>query len=80
MTAAEALLRVQEKAALLAPTMGRQQSEFLGPMVERELDLRDQMGWLPPMPAVLKEAGGLIDFDYSSPLNLRRAAQLRSIH
>ncbi len=35
MTATEAMLRAQEKGALLAPTMGRQQSEMLGPMIER---------------------------------------------
>jgi len=75
MTAAEALLRSQEKARLLAPTMGRQQSEFLGPMVERELDLLEQMGWLPPMPEVLKAAGGIIDVDYSSPLNKAQRAE-----
>jgi hypothetical protein len=75
MTAAEAMLRSQEKARLLAPTMGRQQSEFLGPMVERELDLLDQMGWLPPMPAVLKEAGGLVDVEYTSPLNKAQRAE-----
>jgi hypothetical protein len=46
--------------------MGRQQSESLGPMVERELDLLDQMGWLPPMPDALKAAGGLVDVDYTS--------------
>jgi hypothetical protein len=75
MTAAEALLRSQEKARLLAPTMGRQQSEFLGPMVERELDLLDQMGWLPPMPDALKAAGGLVDVDYTSPLNKAQRAE-----
>jgi hypothetical protein len=77
MTAAEALLRSQDKARLLAPTMGRQQREFLGPMMERELDLLDQMGWLPPMPAVLKvkEAGGLVDVDYTSPLNKAQRAE-----
>jgi hypothetical protein len=55
--------------------MGRQQSEFLGPMVERELDLLEQMGWLPPMPPILKAAGGLIDVDYSSPLNKAQRAE-----
>src|SRR5258708_33669058 len=33
MTATEALIRSQEKGMLLAPTMGRQQSEFLGPLI-----------------------------------------------
>jgi hypothetical protein len=39
MTATEVLERAQEKGALLAPAVGRQQSEFLGPMIERELDV-----------------------------------------
>jgi hypothetical protein len=39
MTATEALIRAQEKGQLLAPTVSRQQSEFLGPLVERELDI-----------------------------------------
>ena len=39
MTATEVLERAKEKGALLAPTMGRQQSEALGPMIERELDI-----------------------------------------
>jgi hypothetical protein len=75
MTAAEALLRAQEKAALLAPTMGRQQSEFLGPMVERELDLLSQMGELPPMPQALLDAGGIVDVEYTSPLNRAQRAE-----
>ena len=37
-TATEAMLRAQEKGQLLAPTMGRMQTELLGPCVERELD------------------------------------------
>jgi hypothetical protein len=75
MTAAEALLRAQEKAALLAPTMGRQQSEFLGPMVERELDLLSQIGELPPMPQALLDAGGIVDVEYTSPLNRAQRAE-----
>jgi hypothetical protein len=39
MTAYEAALRAQEKGQLLAPTMGRQESEFLAPMIEREIDI-----------------------------------------
>jgi hypothetical protein len=44
-------------------------------MVERELDLLDQMGWLPPMPDALKAAGGLVDVDYTSPLNKAQRAE-----
>ena len=69
MTATEAMLRAQEKGALLAPTMGRQQSEFLGPMIERELDILARAGALPPMPQALMDAGGIVDVEYVSPLN-----------
>lgn len=75
MTATEAMLRAQEKGALLAPTMGRQQSEFLGPLIERELDILAHAGILPPMPDVLMEAGGIVDVEYVSPLNKAQRAE-----
>jgi len=74
MTATEALIRAQEKGQLLAPTVGRQQTEFLGPLIERELDILSAAGALPPMPAALQGAGGGIKVVYTSPLTkLRRA-------
>lgn len=74
MTATEALIRAQEKGQLLAPTVGRQQSEFLGPIIERELDILAAAGALPPMPPQLKRRGGLVKAVYNSPLSrLRRA-------
>ena len=69
MTATEAMLRAQEKGALLAPTMGRQQSEFLGPLIEREIDILSRAGALPPMPDALVKAGGMVEVEYQSPLN-----------
>ena len=74
MTATEAMLRAQEKGALLAPTMGRQQSEFLGPLIEREIDILARAGILPPMPKALLEQGGLVDIEYVSPLNKAQRA------
>ena len=69
MTATEAMIRAQEKGALLAPTGGRLQSEFLGPMIQREIDILARAGALPPMPQVLIDAGvDLIDIEYTSPL------------
>lgn len=74
MTATEALIRAQEKGQLLAPTVGRQQSELLGPLVERELDILMAAGAIPPMPAALQEAGASVKVIYTSPLSrLRRA-------
>lgn len=75
MTATEAMLRAQEKGALLAPTMGRQQSEMLGPMIERELDILAYAGALPPMPDELREIGGNIEVEYVSPLNRAQRAE-----
>lgn len=74
MTATEAMLKAQEKGALLAPAMGRQQSEKLGPLITRELDLAARAGQLPEMPRELMERGGHVDIEYISPLNrLQRA-------
>lgn len=66
MTATEAMMRAQEKGALLAPMMGRQQSEWLGPMITRELDVLSQAGQIPPPPAPLHEVD--LDIEYTSPL------------
>jgi hypothetical protein len=76
MTATEAMLRAQEKGQLLAPTMGRVQSEKVGTMIERELDILNAAGMLPPLPDELAEAGGLVDIEYVAPLNrLQRAEE-----
>tara|TARA_R110000824_G_scaffold20858_3_gene78202 strand:- start:3471 stop:5087 length:1617 start_codon:yes stop_codon:yes gene_type:complete len=69
MTATEVLERAREKGALLSPTMGRQQSELLGPMIERELDLMSKQGMLPQMPDIMIEAQGEFDIEYDSPLS-----------
>ncbi|HEM7801976.1 TPA: hypothetical protein U2L32_002516 [Burkholderia cenocepacia] len=69
MTATEVLQRAQEKGVLLAPTLGRTQSELLGPMIAREVDILAEAGQLPPMPQELIDAGADVDIDYDSPLN-----------
>lgn len=68
MTATEVIERVAEKTALLAPTMGRLQSEFLGPCTQREIDLLGEMGLLPEMPPELIEAAGEYEIMYTSPM------------
>lgn len=75
MTATEAMLRAQEKGALLAPTASRIEAEFLNPMVEREIDILAAAGVLPPMPEKLMEAGGLFEVEYTSPLERARRAE-----
>jgi hypothetical protein len=75
MTATEVLERTREKGILLAPTIGRQQSERLGPQIERELDVLAQQNLLPPMPPILKEAGAQFKVEYDSPLSRAQRAE-----
>lgn len=75
MTATEVIERTNEKGILLAPTVGRQQSEYLGPMIDRELDLLSEAGLLPPMPPRLREAAGEYQVVYTSPLAKAQRAQ-----
>lgn len=77
MTATEALIRAQEKGMLLTPTMGRQQSEALGPLIERELELLMTHKMLPPLPDALIEAQGEYEITYDSPMSrMQRAEEL----
>jgi hypothetical protein len=75
MTATEVIERANEKGILLAPTVGRQQSEYLDPMIHRELDLLSSQQALDPMPPRLKEAGGAYNVVYTSPLSKAMKAQ-----
>lgn len=69
MTATEVLERAREKGALLSPTMGRFQSESIGPQIEREFDLLMWQDLLPPPPPALVEAGATYMVEYDAPLN-----------
>ncbi len=75
MSATEVLERTREKGILLAPTIGRQQSEYLGPMIEREIDILSRQGRLPPMPRILQEAQGDYKIVYDSPLTRSQKAE-----
>jgi hypothetical protein len=75
MTATEVLERVREKGILTSPTVGRQETEYLGPMIDRELDVLSRQGLLPPMPPALREAGGGYKIEYNSPLSRARRAE-----
>ena len=74
MTATEVIERTNEKGILLAPTVGRQ-TDYLGSMVHRELDLLAHLGKLPPMPPRLREAKGNYQVVYTSPLAKAMRAQ-----
>lgn len=70
MTATQVVEIMNQKGILIAPSMGRQQSEYLGSMIERELDVLGAQGLLPAMPPRLREAGGEYQVVYTSPLAL----------
>jgi len=76
MTATEVLARTQEKGILLAPTADRLEAEYLGPMIERELDILSRQRLLPELPGELLEAGGDYSVKYESPITrAQRASQ-----
>jgi hypothetical protein len=68
MTATQALELMQERATLMAPIGGRIESEGLGPMTERELDILGHAGQLDPMPQELVSKNGAYKIVYTSPM------------
>lgn len=77
MTATEVLERLRERGVLLAPATGRIETELLGPMIEREIDIHGRAGRLPPMPAILEDAGGEFKIVYDNPMS--RAAKAEQV-
>lgn len=75
MTATQVIEIVNQKGILLAPTVGRQQSEYLGPTIDRELDVLADEGMLPPMPEILLEAEAEYNVVYTSPMSRAMRAQ-----
>lgn len=75
MSATEVIERTREKGILIAPESSKQFSEYLGPKTHRELDLLAQQGALPPMPPLMREAGGHYMTKSTSPLAKAAEAQ-----
>lgn len=75
MTATQVLELTAQRGILMSPTMGRQQTEWLGPQIEIEIDIAFQFGMLPPMPDALLEAQGEYEIEYDSPLTQAVRAQ-----
>ena len=68
MTATEVVERAAKETALLSPTMGRLQTDWVAKFTDRELDLADEMGEMPKMPPELLEAKGEYENIYTSPM------------
>ena len=66
MTATEVLQRNEEKMRILAPVLGRLQSELLQPLIERSFSLLLGAGMLPQAPEELQ--GQDIEIEYVSPM------------
>lgn len=75
MTATEVLERAREKGMLLAPTAGRLQAEWLGPMIEREIDLLARQGLLPTPPQILQDAAIEYKIEYDNPMSRMARAE-----
>jgi hypothetical protein len=75
MTATEVLERAREKGMLLAPTAGRLQAEFLGPLIEREIDILSTQGLLPAVPPILQQVAAEYRIEYSNPLSRMARAE-----
>jgi head-to-tail connecting protein len=78
MTATQVLERIKEKGILLAPTVGRQDSEYLGPLVIREMDLLKDQGLLPPMPKMLAQSKGQYKIVFDSPITRTQKSEWAS--
>src|SRR3569833_3224644 len=74
MTATQVIELVNEKGMLVAPTLGRQHTEYVGSLVERELDLLTELRMLDPLPPRLREAMGEYEVTDTSPLSLAARA------
>lgn len=67
-------LRDAEKGMLLAP-LAMQETEWLTPMLDRELYLLSQLGEMDDMPNEVAEAGGAMQTVYDNPLSRARKAE-----
>lgn len=75
MTATEVLERLRERGILLTPSAGRFFGEFVGGLVERELDILQNRGKLAAMPELLERGGGHIEPTDNSPLARAQKAE-----
>lgn len=80
MTATEVNQRTEERMRLLGPMLGRQQSEFLAPLINRLFKIMGRRNMFLPMPGSLARARGLT-VQYSSAIaKMQRYAEAQSIN
>jgi hypothetical protein len=76
-TATMTLQKAKEQAVILSPLIGKLQTEFLGSMIESEIDILSEAGALPEMPPELIEAQGEYSVQYQS--DIQRALETGEI-
>jgi hypothetical protein len=69
MTATEVQVRYEMMQRLLGPTLGRLQSDFLDPMIQRTFNILLRAGRLPEIPQSVKASAAHMDIDYLGPLS-----------
>ncbi|MEE8240091.1 MAG: portal protein [Nitrospirales bacterium] len=78
MTATEVIVRNERMGRRLAPMVGRQQTEMLGPQIIREVGIALRNGLLPELPGLLVEAEGKYEIVYESDATrFQKASQLQ---
>lgn len=68
MTATEVQTRYELMQRLLGPTLGRLQSDYLDPLVQRTFNILYRAGQLGEPPQVVFDSGGELDIIYTGPL------------
>ncbi len=68
MTATEVQTRYELMQRLLGPTLGRLQSDYLDPLVQRTFNILYRAGQFGEPPAVVFESSGELDIIYTGPL------------
>ena len=74
MTAQEVLQRAQEKGDLLGPLQSGMEGSFLGPLIDRDMDIAFRAGIMPEPPEAIRRIGGRYKIRYSSPITRAQRA------
>jgi hypothetical protein len=75
MTATQVMETLQKEGVLIAPYAGRRETEKLGPMIERELDILMRAGAIVPVPPEALEAGARPRVNMTNPLSRMARAE-----
>lgn len=75
MTATQVVEQLNKEGVLIAPFAGRRETEKLGPMIERELEIMMRAGIIPPPPPEVQEAGSKPKIRMTNPLERMARAE-----